>query len=211
MKLKYLLIGGLGLMLAGGTLAVSSYKLGGHKNLIWENGPKLMDMAQDVQIIPPSEKIDKIVIHANHQQVQITRGLDFEIQTSYEKQDKPLVSIKEQTLTIEGNARDRDVLVSLEDNTPSITLTIPKDLSFSEIELEGDNSYFGLFDLSTEKLSMKTYGGTISLDNFKGKSAKIDDKQGNMMINHSAIQKLSMTGRNTRLYFRRVNKYTRYT
>jgi hypothetical protein len=199
-KLKYFLIGGLGFMLTGGILAVSSYKFGTLKSFTWDNGPKLIDMAQDFQTIPSTEKIKKIIIHAEHQQVQITRGLDFEVQTSYEKAYKPQVSVDGQTLSIEANAKERNVWISLEDNTPSITLTIPKDLSLSEIKIEGDDSYFGLTELASEKITTKTYGGTLLLDSIEGKSAKIEDMQGNVTINHSTIQKMAVTGRNSRFY-----------
>ena len=51
MKLKYFLMAGLGLMVSGGLLAGTTYAFGTHRSLAWENGPQLVEMKHDSQVI----------------------------------------------------------------------------------------------------------------------------------------------------------------
>ena len=71
MKLKYFLMAGLGLMVSGGLLAGTTYAFGTHRSLAWENGPQLVEMNHDSQVISTKEKINKIVVNAQYQQVEI--------------------------------------------------------------------------------------------------------------------------------------------
>lgn len=76
MKLKHFLLAGIGLMVTGGLLAGVTYAYGAQKNLTWENGPKLIEMAQETQKISADKKIDRLEISAENQAVIIKRGLD---------------------------------------------------------------------------------------------------------------------------------------
>lgn len=201
MKLKYFLISGLGLMLIGSMLAIGAYHFAPRRSVMWDHGPKLMEMVSDSQKITSKEKINKIVIHAENQQVQIKRGLDFELQSSYEKTYKPQLSIDGQTLSIDGKAKERNIILSMGNNTSTITLTIPKEFPLAEIKVEGENSGFELIGLVSDKITTKTYGGNVFFDAVEGKSVNIDDTQGILNFNNSVIQTLATKGRNSQFYF----------
>ena len=97
MRLKHFLITGIRLMLTGGLLAGATYTLGAQKSLIWDNGPRLIDMVTETKKIKDA---NKIVIHAENQTVSVIRGLDFEIKTTYDKTEKPEIKEKNGVLTV---------------------------------------------------------------------------------------------------------------
>ena len=87
MKLKYILGIGLGLMITGGLMAGLSYVSGAQTSLTWEGGPRIIEMSRETKDLS-SENIEKIVVRADHQNIMIQRGVNFEVETSYDKNAK---------------------------------------------------------------------------------------------------------------------------
>ena len=199
MKLKHFLLAGIGLMVTGGLLAGVTYAYGAQKNLTWENGPKLIEMAQETQNISADKKIDRLEISAENQAVIIKRGLDFEITTVHEKKSKPIISVKDNTLAIAGNEKERNTLISMEDDTAKIIITIPKNIVLSEIKIEGNNSPIELDEVKSKALSTNTYGGALTLTNIDVDKLTADDKLGSIYINDDTIQQMAVSTSDSQL------------
>lgn len=199
MKLKHFLLAGIGLMVTGGLLAGVTYAYGAQKNLTWENGPKLIEMAQETQKISADKKIDQLEISAENQAVIIKRGLDFEITTVHEKKSKPIISVKDNTLAIAGNEKERNTLISMEDDTAKIIITIPKNIVLSEIKIEGNNSPIELDEVKSKALSTSTYGGALTLTNIDVDKLTADDKLGSIYINDATIQQMAVSTSDSQL------------
>ncbi|QED58847.1 DUF4097 domain-containing protein [Enterococcus durans] len=199
MKLKHFLLAGIGLMVTGGLLAGVTYAYGAQKNLTWENGPKLIEMAQETQKISADKKIDQLEISAENQAVIIKRGLDFEITTVHEKKSKPIISVKDNTLAIAGNEKERNTLISMEDDTAKIIITIPKNIVLSEIKIEGNNSLIELDEVKSKALSTNTYGGALTLTNIDVDKLTADDKLGSIYINDATIQQMAVSTSDSQL------------
>lgn len=199
MKLKHFLLAGIGLMVTGGLLAGVTYAYGAQKNLTWENGPKLIEMAQETQKISVDKKIDQLEISAENQAVIIKRGLDFEITTVHEKKSKPIISVKDNTLAIAGNEKERNTLISMEDDTAKISITIPKNIVISEIKIEGNNSPIELDEVKSKALSTNTYGGALTLTNIDVDKLTADDKLGSIYINDATIQQMAVSTSDSQL------------
>lgn len=199
MKLKHFLLAGIGLMVTGGLLAGVTYAYGAQKNLTWENGPKLIEMAQETQKISADKKIDRLEISAENQAVIIKRGLDFEITTVHEKKSKPIISVKDNTLAIAGNEKERNTLISMEDDTAKIIITIPKNIVLSEIKIEGNNSPIELDEVKSKALSTNTYGGALTLTNIDVDKLTADDKLGSIYINDATIQQMAVSTSDSQL------------
>lgn len=199
MKLKHFLLAGIGLMVTGGLLAGVTYAYGAQKNLTWENGPKLIEMAQETQKISADKKIDRLEISAENQAVIIKRGLDFEVTTVHEKKSKPIISVKDNTLAIAGNEKERNTLISMEDDTAKIIITIPKNIVLSEIKIEGNNSPIELDEVKSKAISTNTYGGALTLTNIDADKLTADDKLGSIYINDATIQQMAVSTSDSQL------------
>lgn len=199
MKLKHFLLAGIGLMVTGGLLAGVTYAYGAQKNLTWENGPKLIEMAQETQKISADKKIDRLEISAENQAVIIKRGLDFEVTTVHEKKSKPIISVKDNTLAIAGNEKERNTLISMEDDTAKIIITIPKNIVLSEIKIEGNNSPIELDEVKSKAISTNTYGGALTLTNIDADKLTVDDKLGSIYVNDATIQQMAVSTSDSQL------------
>ncbi|MBM1153353.1 DUF4097 family beta strand repeat-containing protein [Enterococcus durans] len=199
MKLKHFLLAGIGLMVTGGLLAGVTYAYGAQKNLTWENGPKLIEMTQETQKISADKKIDRLEISAENQAVIIKRGLDFEVTTVHEKKSKPIISVKDNTLAIAGNEKERNTLISVEDDTAKIIITIPKNIVLSEIKIEGNNSPIELDEVKSNAISTNTYGGALTLTNIDADKLTADDKLGSIYINDATIQQMAVSTSDSQL------------
>ncbi len=199
MKLKHFLLAGIGLMVTGGLLAGVTYAYGAQKNLTWENGPKLIEMTQETQKISADKKIDRLEISAKNQAVIIKRGLDFEVTTVHEKKSKPIISVKDNTLAIAGNEKERNTLISVEDDTAKIIITIPKNIVLSEIKIEGNNSPIELDEVKSNAISTNTYGGALTLTNIDADKLTADDKLGSIYINDATIQQMAVSTSDSQL------------
>ncbi len=199
MKLKHFLLAGIGLMVTGGLLAGVTYAYGAQKNLTWENGPKLIEMTQETQKISADKKIDRLEISAENQAVIIKRGLDFEVTTVHEKKSKPIISVKDNTLAIAGNEKERNTLISVEDDTAKIIITIPKNIVLSEIKIEGNNSPIELDEVKSNAISTNTYGGALTLTNIDADKLTGDDKLGSIYINDATIQQMAVSTSDSQL------------
>ena len=199
MKLKHFLLAGIGLMVTGGLLAGVTYAYGAQKNLTWENGPKLIEMAQETQKISADKKIDRLEISAENQAVIIKRGLDFEVTTVHEKKSKPIISVKDNTLAIAGNEKERNTLICMEDDTAKIIITIPKNIVLSEIKIEGNNSPIELDEVKSKAIITNTYGGALTLTNIDADKLTVDDKLGSIYINDATIQQMAVSTSDSQL------------
>lgn len=200
MKLKYFLMAGLGLMVSGGLLAGTTYAFGTHRSLAWENGPQLVEMNHDSQVISTKEKINKIVVNAQYQQVEIKRGKNFEVNSTYEKATKPQVTTKGDTLTINGNGREQNVLFHVMNNTSKITLTVPSELPLDQLVLEGEQGQLLLNDVVSENVSVTNNGGYITFNKVDGNKVKVNSVQSYVNIDNSDISNIELNAKYGNLF-----------
>ncbi|MGM9904229.1 hypothetical protein A5844_001390 [Enterococcus sp. 10A9_DIV0425] len=201
MKLKYILGIGLGLMIVGGLLAGVSYALGAQTSLTWENGPRIIEMVQETKKISSEEKVNKIIVQADNQSVTIKRGLNFSVETSYDKTKKPKIIVENQTLTVTTNGQAPAAMVDFNSPESGLTITIPQDLELAELTVEGKNSFINLEEFTSKKITTNTYGGSISFNDVKSEQLKADDKLGNINLNELTIEQLAITASDSNIYF----------
>ena len=156
-------------------------------------------MAQETQQINADKKIDRLEISAENQAVVIKRGIDFEVTTVHEKKSKPIISIKDNTLTIVGKEKERHTLISMEDDTAKIVITIPKNIVLSEIKIEGNNSQIELDEMKSKSISTNTYGGALTVTNIEADKFTADDKLGSIYINEATIQQMAVSTSDSQL------------
>lgn len=191
---------GLGLMVSGGLLAGTTYAFGTHRSLAWENGPQLVEMNHDSQVISTKEKINKIVVNAQYQQVEIKRGKNFEVNSTYEKASKPQVTTKGDTLTINGNGCEQNVLFHVMNNTSKITLTVPSELPLDQLVLEGEQGQLLLNDVVSENVSVTNNGGYITFNKVDGKKVKVNSVQSYVNIDNSDISNIELNAKYGNLF-----------
>lgn len=191
---------GLGLMVSGGLLTGTTYAFGTHRSLAWENGPQLVEMNHDSQVISTKEKINKIVVNAQYQQVEIKRGKNFEVNSTYEKASKPQVTTKGDTLTINGNGREQNVLFHVMNNTSKITLTVPSELPLDQLVLEGEQGQLLLNDVVSENVSVTNNGGYITFNKVDGKKVKVNSVQSYVNIDNSDISNIELNAKYGNLF-----------
>lgn len=200
MKLKHYLLAGIGLMVVGGLIAGVTYSYGAQRNLTWDNGPKLIEMAQETHQISVDKTIDRLEIFAENQEVEIKRGLNFEVTTVHKKTSRPTISVKDHTLAVIGNESKRRPMIQLDDDTAKIIITIPKNIIFSEIKIQGNNSRIQLDEVKSKTIRTNTYGGSLTLTNIEADTFTTDDKLGSIYMNDAVIQQLAVSISDSQLF-----------
>ncbi|WP_165005743.1 DUF4097 family beta strand repeat-containing protein [Enterococcus sp. ZJ1668] len=203
MKLKYFLITGISLMFVGGILAGITYNAGAQKSLAWENGPKLLDIAQETKKI---DDVEQIMIHAEYQQVTIKRGLNFEVAMSYEKAERPQLTVKNKRLSIIANKKPHHAMIDLDDAEAELTITIPKDIKLSELQIESSNSAIEIDELTSQNVVLNTYDGWATIKELTADSLIADDKLGAFSLISSNIQSMKASASDSRFYLTRLDQ-----
>lgn len=202
MKLKQFLLIGSGLMLFGGILAAGTYTAGAQKTIVWENGPKLLEMQEHTEKFKANE-IKKLVIQAENQEIKIRQGIDFEVTTRYEKSDAPKIDLKNQTLAIRAQGQpEYPVQLSLEENQPQITITVPKEMSLSDVTIESSNSRLTMTDIATKNLTVDAYANSwLSFIGLTTDSVTAKDQFGSLDFSRLKTKKGNFTGEGSNFYF----------
>ena len=197
MRLKHFLITGIILMVTGGLLAGATYTLGAQKSLTWDDGPRLIDMVTETKKI---KEANKIVIHAEHQTVSVIRGLDFEIQTTYDKTEKPEIKEKNGVLTVNAVKKSEGAIISLEDTSAQITIVVPADQELSELTIEGNNSAIDINEVSIKKVNTMTHDGWVSFNEFTGGTITAKDELGSLRLDEVKVDNLTVIGESSNLH-----------
>ena len=197
MRLKHFLITGIILMVTGGLLAGATYTLGAQKSLTWDDGPRLIDMVTETKKI---KEANKIVIHAEHQTVSVIRGLDFEIQTTYDKTEKPEIKEQNGVLTVNAVKKSEGAIISLEDTSAQITIVVPADQELSELTIEGNNSAIDINEVSIKKVNTMTHDGWVSFNEFTGGTITAKDELGSLRLDEVKVDNLTVIGESSNLH-----------
>ncbi|WP_165037910.1 DUF4097 family beta strand repeat-containing protein [Enterococcus sp. ZJ1622] len=202
MKLKYFLITGISLMFIGGILAGITYNAGAQKSMAWENGPKLLDIAQETKKI---DGVEQIMIHAEYQHVTIKRGLNFEVAMTYEKSERPQLTVKNKRLSIIANSKPHRAMIDMDDADAELTITIPKDIELSELQIESSNSAIEMDELTSKKVVLNMYDGWATINALTADSLVADDKLGTFSLIGSNIQTMKASASDSRFYLTRLD------
>lgn len=202
MKLKHFLLIGTGFMLFGGILVAGTYTAGAQKTIVWENGPKLLDMKEHTEKFKANE-IKNLVIQAENQEINIRQGLDFEVTTQYEKSDEPKVVLKDETLSIRAKGKQEyPMQISLEDTHPEITITVPKEISLSDITIESSNNRLTMTDITAKNLAVDAYSDSwLSFIGLKTDSVTVKDRFSSVDFSRLRAKKGNFTGEGSNFYF----------
>ncbi len=177
MKLKYILRIGLGLMITGGLTAGLSYASGAQTSLTWEGGPRIIEMARETKDFS-SEKIEKIVVRADHQNIMIQRGVNFEVETSYDKTQKPKIDLEDHTLDISADGQTPAVMINVTDTRSMLKITIPRGVTLKELVVEGRNNELLLDEFSSKKINLNTANTWTSINEVTGEALTAEEPDG---------------------------------
>ncbi|WP_438844056.1 DUF4097 family beta strand repeat-containing protein [Enterococcus sp. AZ062] len=191
MKLKYILGIGLGLMVTGGLMAGLSYASGAQTSLTWEGGPRIIEMARETKDFS-SEKIEKIVVRADHQNIVIQRGVNFGVETSYDKTQKPKINLEDHTLDISADGQTPAVMINVTDTRSMLKITIPKTMSLTELVVEGKNNELFLDEFNSKKINLNLANTWTSINEVSGELLTVENQMGSLDFHEVSIDKVKL-------------------
>ncbi|WP_229078032.1 DUF4097 family beta strand repeat-containing protein [Enterococcus sp. 1001283B150225_161107_E12] len=191
MKLKYILGIGLGLMVTGGLMAGLSYASGAQTSLTWEGGPRIIEMARETKDFS-SEKIEKIVVRADYQNIVIQRGVNFGVETSYDKTQKPKINLEDHTLDISADGQTPAVMINVTDTRSMLKITIPKTMSLTELVVEGKNNELFLDEFNSKKINLNLANTWTSINEVSGELLTVENQMGSLDFHEVSIDKVKL-------------------
>lgn len=191
MKLKYILGAGVGLMVVGGLMTGLSYASGAQTSLTWEGGPRIIEMVRETKDFS-SEEIEKIVVRADNQNIVIQRGVSFEIETSYDKTQKPKINVEDHTLAISADGQTPAAMINLTDTRSTLKITIPKSMSLTELLVEGKNNELFLDEFSSKKINLNLANTWTSINEVSGELLTVENQMGSLDLHEFSIDKVKL-------------------
>ena len=191
MKLKYILGAGLGLMVVGGLMAGLSYVSGAQTSLTWEGGPRIIEMSRETKDLS-SENIEKIVVRADHQNIVIQRGVNFGVEASYDKTQKPKINLEDHTLDISADGQTPAVMINVTDTRSMLKITIPKTMSLTELVVEGKNNELFLDEFNSKKINLNLANTWTSINEVSGELLTVENQMGSLDFHEVSIDKVKL-------------------
>ncbi|WP_258866282.1 DUF4097 family beta strand repeat-containing protein [Enterococcus mundtii] len=188
MKLKYILGIGLGLMVTGGLMAGLSYASGAQTSLTWEGGPRIIEMARETKDFSS----EKIVVRADYQNIVIQRGVNFGVETSYDKTQKPKINLEDHTLDISADGQTPAVMINVTDTRSMLKITIPKTMSLTELVVEGKNNELFLDEFNSKKINLNLANTWTSINEVSGELLTVENQMGSLDFHEVSIDKVKL-------------------
>lgn len=200
MKLKYILGAGLGLMVVGGLMAGLSYASGAQTSLTWEGGPRIIEMTRETKDFS-SEKIEKIVVRADHQNIVIQRGVNLGVEASYDKTQKPKINLEDKTLDISADGQTPAAMINVTDTRSMLKITIPKTMSLTELVVEGKNNELFLDEFSSKKINLNLANTWTSINEVSGELLTVENQMGSLDLHEFSIDKVKLAASDGSILF----------
>ncbi|MBO1299323.1 MULTISPECIES: DUF4097 family beta strand repeat-containing protein [unclassified Enterococcus] len=200
MKLKYILGAGLGLMVVGGLMAGLSYASGAQTSLTWEGGPRIIEMAHETKDFS-SDKIDKAVVRADHQNIVIQRGVSFSVETSHDKTQKPKINVEDGTLEISADGQTPTAMLSITDTRSILKITIPRSVTLDELVIEGRNNELRLDEFSSKKINLNTAHTWTSINEVTGEALTVESQMGSLNLTELSMKQVKLEVSDGSIYF----------
>ncbi|MDV7745885.1 MULTISPECIES: DUF4097 family beta strand repeat-containing protein [Enterococcus] len=200
MKLKYILGAGLGLMVVGGLMAGLSYVSGAQTSLTWEGGPRIIEMSRETKDFS-SENIEKIVVRADHQNIVIQRGVNFGVEASYDKTQKPKINLEDKTLDISADGQTPAAMINVTDTRSMLKITIPRGVTLKELVVEGRNNELLLDEFSSKKINLNTANTWTSINEVTGEALTAESQMGSINLNELSMKQVKLEVSDGSIYF----------
>lgn len=178
-------------MVTGGLMAGLSYASGAQTSLTWEGGPRIIEMARETKDFS-SEKIEKIVVRADYQNIVIQRGVNFGVETSYDKTQKPKINLEDHTLDISADGQTPAVMINVTDTRSMLKITIPKTMSLTELVVEGKNNELFLDEFNSKKINLNLANTWTSINEVSGELLTLENQMGSLDFHEVSIDKVKL-------------------
>lgn len=178
-------------MVTGGLMAGLSYASGAQTSLTWEGGPRIIEMARETKDFS-SEKIEKIVVRADYQNIVIQRGVNFGVETSYDKTQKPKINLEDHTLDISADGQTPAVMINVTDTRSMLKITIPKTMSLTELVVEGKNNELFLDEFNSKKINLNLANTWTSINEVSGELLTVENQMGSLDFHEVSIDKVKL-------------------
>lgn len=178
-------------MVTGGLMAGLSYASCAQTSLTWEGGPRIIEMARETKDFS-SEKIEKIVVRADYQNIVIQRGVNFGVETSYDKTQKPKINLEDHTLDISADGQTPAVMINVTDTRSMLKITIPKTMSLTELVVEGKNNELFLDEFNSKKINLNLANTWTSINEVSGELLTVENQMGSLDLHEFSIDKVKL-------------------
>lgn len=178
-------------MVTGGLMAGLSYASGAQTSLTWEGGPRIIEMARETKDFS-SEKIEKIVVRTDYQNIVIQRGVNFGVETSYDKTQKPKINLEDHTLDISADGQTPAVMINVTDTRSMLKITIPKTMSLTELVVEGKNNELFLDEFNSKKINLNLANTWTSINEVSGELLTVENQMGSLDFHEVSIDKVKL-------------------
>lgn len=153
------------------TAVMAALLLGGCGNAVQSQETSKNDLVKQLnttvseRTLDDTQSIRSLDLEIAAAQVVVQSGDDWKLETNFKK--KYLTStVKDGVLTLEQPSCETDIsnLRRLKDTTPTVTLTVPKDLTLKKLEADLGAGTMELRNLSAKKSVLDVSAGSVTLD-----------------------------------------------
>lgn len=120
--------------------------------------------------------------------LEIKEGEQLKVETS-DVTDKFKCEVKNGTLKIEDNKMNTNIF---ENKVPQVTIYIPKDYKFEEIDLELGINNSNIYELNGKDINIEIGVGKARIDNLNGEKVEINGGAGETVIDNFNIERLDL-------------------
>ena len=120
--------------------------------------------------------------------LEIKEGEQLKVETS-DVTDKFKCEVKNGTLKIEDNKMNTNIF---KNKVPQVTIYIPKDYEFNEIDLELGINNSNIYELNGKDINIEIGVGKARIDNLNGEKVEINGGAGETVIDNFNIERLDL-------------------
>lgn len=170
MKNKRTIVAALIMIVSGVILLGIGLATGGKTSLVWKEGRPQISHLISTQQTFASDKVKNLIVNSKDVDLEIIAGSSLKVE-SHLLDQKPELRLQDQTLNIEARKSAFDFNLGLnfgKMGQEKIIVTVPEDMDFQKIIIDGTSGQKTLRDLKVESLKINLRDGGFALEKVKG-------------------------------------------
>ncbi|WP_285006062.1 DUF4097 family beta strand repeat-containing protein [Lactococcus formosensis] len=170
MKNKKTIIAALIMIVSGAVLLGIGLASGGKTSLVWREGRPQISQPISTQQSFASDDVKNMIINSKDADLEIITGSTLKVE-SHLLDQKPEINLQGQTLNVEVRKSAFDFNLGLnfgKMGQEKIIVTVPENMNFEKIIIDGTSGQKTLRDLKAESLKINLRDGGLSLERVKG-------------------------------------------
>ncbi|WP_285119894.1 DUF4097 family beta strand repeat-containing protein [Lactococcus petauri] len=170
MKNKRTIVAALTMIISGIILLGIGLAAGGKTSLVWKEGrPQISHLISTEQTFA-TDKVKNLIINSKDADLEIIAGSSLKVE-SHLLDQKPEINLQGKTLNVEARKSTFDFNLGLnfgKMGQEKIIVTVPEDMNFEKIIIDGTSGQKTLRDLKADSLKINLRDGGLSLERIKG-------------------------------------------